>query len=166
MYIHDEQPAARRANIDFERSERERIHFETATRVLNYEIAAERAEAKEKTTTLSPQEAKRQRLEALNKDFVGQIDPRVSYSILFIFFLSHQKIKREKRKENGTRTSTASFFLSNLILSIAPLIIYAWKYSTSYIRIYTPGESKALERANDFFFHEGDTRTPASGTSC
>ena len=37
-----EQPAARRANIDFERSERERIHFETATRVMNYQIQADR----------------------------------------------------------------------------------------------------------------------------
>lgn len=64
------QPAARRANIDFERSERERIHFETATRVMNYEIQAQRAEA-EATKEL-----------ALKDDLDGQIAPVVSFSPL------------------------------------------------------------------------------------
>lgn len=64
------QPAARRANIDFERSERERIHFETATRVMNYEIQAQRAEV----------EANKEL--AVRDDIDGQIAPVVRASQL------------------------------------------------------------------------------------
>ena len=62
------QPAARRANIDFERSERERIHFETATRVMNYEIQAQRAEVEANKDL------------ALRDDVDGAIAPVVSSS--------------------------------------------------------------------------------------
>lgn len=67
------QPAARRANIDFERSERERIHFETATRVMNYEIQAQRAEVAANK-------------ELLPKDgYDGQLTPVVvSFSLSYI----------------------------------------------------------------------------------
>lgn len=79
-----QQPAARRANIDFERSERERIHFETATRVMNYEIQAQRSEAAaaaEVDEELSPEEARKLRRAALRDDFYGLIE--VTVSLLF-----------------------------------------------------------------------------------
>lgn len=70
------QPAARRAIMDFERSERERIHFETATRVMNYEIKAQReaAMAAGEDTEVSPLEAKRLRRLALNNDSKGELE--------------------------------------------------------------------------------------------
>ncbi|CAB1104691.1 unnamed protein product [Ectocarpus sp. CCAP 1310/34] len=68
-------PAARRANIDFERSERERIHFETATRVMNYEIQAERAEVMlSKNKKLTPAEARRLRRADLKNNYYGLIE--------------------------------------------------------------------------------------------
>lgn len=79
------KPAARRANIDFERSERERIHFETATRVMNYEIQAERAEVMlSKNKKLTPAEARRLRRAALKNNYYGLIEVTVSGGLVFV----------------------------------------------------------------------------------